>query len=311
MLDLGLARFTDEDRASLTVAYDENVLGTADYLAPEQALDSHGVDARADIYGLGCSLYYLLTGHPPFPEGTLPQRLMMHQKQQPPSIRKDRADAPQDLVAICLRMMAKKPEERFQTAQKVAEALANWLTAHGHAVDSGIGSGSSSGRLVAAASGQAKAARRAGSPPPRQGAKRARSSRRDSGEVKRPQGMPPLPGRSESARDTASGLNGPTVKGPGPAPARGFAGQHSDSNVSGKKELKVARPLEESSTSGFAIQAEPSPALARLRARNPLSREEIEAYRKRRKGTPIWLWATIGAGALVVIILLIILALGS
>lgn len=127
--------------------------------------------------------------------------------------------------------------------------------------------------------------------------------------MKRPQGMPPLPGRSESARDTASGLNGPTVK--GPAPARGFAGQHSDSEISGKKELKVARPLEESSTPGFGIQAEQSPALARLRARNPLSREEIEAYRKRRKGTPIWLWATIGAGALVVIILLIILALGS
>ena len=67
VLDLGLARFTDESKASLTVAFDENVLGTADYLAPEQALNSHGVDARADIYGLGCSMYFLLTGHPPFP----------------------------------------------------------------------------------------------------------------------------------------------------------------------------------------------------------------------------------------------------
>ncbi len=94
VLDLGLARFTDEDRASLTVQYDENVLGTADYLAPEQAIDSHGVDARADIYSLGCSLYYLLTGHPPFPDGTLPQRLMAHQKQPPPSIRLDRPRCP-------------------------------------------------------------------------------------------------------------------------------------------------------------------------------------------------------------------------
>ena len=62
------------------------MLGTADYLAPEQAIDSHGVDARADIYSLGCSFYFLLTGHPPFPDGTLPQRLMAHQKQPPPSI---------------------------------------------------------------------------------------------------------------------------------------------------------------------------------------------------------------------------------
>ena len=94
ILDLGLARFIDEQKASLTVAFDENVLGTADYLAPEQALDSHRVDARANIYGLGCSLYFLLTGHPPFVGGTLAQRLMMHQKQPPPSILLDRPDAP-------------------------------------------------------------------------------------------------------------------------------------------------------------------------------------------------------------------------
>ncbi len=80
LLDLGLARFTEDQLASLTVAYDENVLGTADYLAPEQAINSHGVDGRADIYSLGCAFYYLLTGQPPFPEGTLPQRLAMHQK---------------------------------------------------------------------------------------------------------------------------------------------------------------------------------------------------------------------------------------
>ncbi|MFZ5828815.1 MAG: protein kinase domain-containing protein [Planctomycetota bacterium] len=141
ILDLGLARFTADQQASLTVAYDENVLGTADYLAPEQAIDSHGVDARADIYSLGCSLYYLLTGHPPFAEGTLPQRLMMHQKQPPPSIHLDRPDAPQDLVDICLKMMAKKPAVRYQTARDVAHALGDWLEARGHAVppDSSIG----------------------------------------------------------------------------------------------------------------------------------------------------------------------------
>jgi serine/threonine-protein kinase len=134
LLDLGLARFTGEDQASLTVAYDENVLGTADYLAPEQAIDSHGVDARADIYSLGCSFYFLLTGHPPYPDGTLPQRLMMHHGAPPPDVRDERADAPEDLVEILKRMMAKKPAGRYQSAREVAEALAAWLKAHGHDV---------------------------------------------------------------------------------------------------------------------------------------------------------------------------------
>ena len=118
------------------------MLGTADYLAPEQALDSHGVDGRADIYSLGCSLYFLLTGHPPFPDGTLPQRLMMHQKQPPPSIFKDRPDAPQDLVDICLKMMAKKPDQRYQTMGEVSQALADWLAAKGKKPDSPSGGGS-------------------------------------------------------------------------------------------------------------------------------------------------------------------------
>ena len=76
---MGLARFDADDDMSLTIAHSENVLGTADYLAPEQALDSHLVDARADIYSLGCTLYYLLTGHPPFHKGVLAQRIAKHQ----------------------------------------------------------------------------------------------------------------------------------------------------------------------------------------------------------------------------------------
>ncbi len=166
VLDLGLARFTEEGQTSLTVRFDENVLGTADYLAPEQALDSHGADARADIYGLGCSLYYLLTGHPPFPGGTLPQRLVMHQRQPPPSIFLDRPDAPQELVDICAKMMAKKPDQRYQSADEVAKALAQWLVAQGQTVESDGGGGSSIGRLVRAAASQQVA--RAGEVPPAQ-----------------------------------------------------------------------------------------------------------------------------------------------
>ncbi|HEV3021395.1 MAG TPA: serine/threonine-protein kinase, partial [Pirellulales bacterium] len=79
LLDLGLARFEADDEASLTRQFDEKVLGTVDYLAPEQAFDSHLVDTRADIYSLGCTLYFALSGHPPFPTGTLAQRMLWHQ----------------------------------------------------------------------------------------------------------------------------------------------------------------------------------------------------------------------------------------
>ncbi|HEY1602532.1 MAG TPA: serine/threonine-protein kinase [Pirellulales bacterium] len=131
ILDMGLAQFSDDDQASLTIAHDEKVLGTVDYLAPEQAIDSHTVDARADIYGLGCTLYFALVGHPPFPDGTCTQRLMMHQTQQPESIRKQRPEVPEDLVAIFNRMTAKKREHRYQSADDVVEALSRWLGVHG------------------------------------------------------------------------------------------------------------------------------------------------------------------------------------
>jgi serine/threonine protein kinase len=144
---MGLARLVD-DEASLTLDNNENVLGTADYLAPEQALNSHKADKRADIYSLGCTFYYLLTGHPPFPDGTISERLLKHQVEQAPSIFKDRPDAPSVLVNICNRMMAKRPEDRYQTAGEVAERLAEWLADRGLEVgDSGKRSSAGSGGI--------------------------------------------------------------------------------------------------------------------------------------------------------------------
>ncbi|QDS86685.1 Serine/threonine-protein kinase PrkC [Rosistilla ulvae] len=151
LLDMGLALLESEDDHSLTVANNENVLGTADYLAPEQALDSHKVDHRVDIYGLGCTFYFLLTGRPPFNDGTLAQRIIKHQTEMPEEIRKTRPDCPGELDGICTKMIQKEAKYRYKDAAAVAEVLEAWLTrtkqlsaarAGGGGFDSGIGSGS-------------------------------------------------------------------------------------------------------------------------------------------------------------------------
>ena len=131
LLDMGLAKLTEDDQASLTMANEENVLGTADYLAPEQALNSHEADSRSDIYSLGCTLYFLLTGSPPFPEGSISERLLKHQTARPESIFKVRPDAPPSLVEFCESMMSKKPIDRPQTAGDVAAMLKEWLADRG------------------------------------------------------------------------------------------------------------------------------------------------------------------------------------
>jgi serine/threonine protein kinase len=126
VLDLGLARFFFDDEDLLTKHYDENVLGTADYLAPEQALDSHTVDIRGDIYSLGGTFYFCLTGQTPFGEGTVAQKLIWHQSRQPKPIRSFRSDVPKEMIAIINKMMAKDPEQRYQTPIEVAQALDPW-----------------------------------------------------------------------------------------------------------------------------------------------------------------------------------------
>ena len=127
ILDLGLALPPDEDdKTSLTQRHRERVLGTADYLAPEQSRNSHLADRRSDIYSLGCTLYYLLVGRPPFHVGKAAERIRAHREQAPPNPLELRPDLPPEIVEICLRMMEKHPEARPQTAGEVAKALATW-----------------------------------------------------------------------------------------------------------------------------------------------------------------------------------------
>ena len=127
ILDLGLALVSQDESESLTVLHNEKVMGTADYLSPEQAVNSHDVDSRADIYSLGCTLYYLLVGHPPFPKGSLAQRIAMHQSKEPVDIREGRPDCPDSLAHVCQKMMKKNPEQRYQNCAEVKAALLGLL----------------------------------------------------------------------------------------------------------------------------------------------------------------------------------------
>jgi formylglycine-generating enzyme required for sulfatase activity len=99
-------------------------MGTVDYIAPEQARNSHDVDIRADIYSLGCTLYYLLAGRPPFQGGTMTEKLLQHQLDEPSPIEQFRPDVSPALAALLRKLMAKKPADRWQTPQEVAAALA-------------------------------------------------------------------------------------------------------------------------------------------------------------------------------------------
>ena len=127
ILDMGLARLFADDSDDLTKKYEKNaVLGTADYLAPEQATHSSDVDIRADIYSLGATFYFLLTGKPPFEDGTVTQKLIWHQSRPPQPIREHRSDVPRELEAIINKMMAKKPVHRYQEPAALITALEPW-----------------------------------------------------------------------------------------------------------------------------------------------------------------------------------------
>lgn len=127
LLDMGLARFFFEPGKGITEQIDNNaVIGTADYLAPEQAVNSHDVDIRADIYSLGATFYYLLTGHVPFEQGTTAEKLLAHQMKEPIPATQWRPEIPAALDAIIKKMMAKKTVHRYQTPIAIVDALAPW-----------------------------------------------------------------------------------------------------------------------------------------------------------------------------------------
>jgi serine/threonine protein kinase len=127
VLDMGLARFFDTRTDNLTERFDSHaVIGTADFISPEQALNSHEVDSRADIYSLGCTFYYLLSGRAPFHDANITQKLLMHQVREPVPIEETVPGIDPDLADVVRKMMAKRPEDRYQTPGDVVAALVPW-----------------------------------------------------------------------------------------------------------------------------------------------------------------------------------------
>ncbi len=129
LLDLGLVRSEADADSRLTAEYGAAILGTADYVAPEQAVDSSAVDGRADLYSLAATLYYLLAGRPLFPEGGAAQKLMWQQWKEPEPLTALRADLPPGLWEVIRKGVAKRKEDRHQTAEGFAAALAPFAPA--------------------------------------------------------------------------------------------------------------------------------------------------------------------------------------
>jgi eukaryotic-like serine/threonine-protein kinase len=125
VLDFGLARLAaDEDTSSTTEGM---ILGTPDYIAPEQAANARSADIRSDIYSLGGTLYFALTGQPPFPKGSFVEKLTLHATREPEAIRSLRPDVPAELAEVLARMMAKDPSRRYQTPSEAAKDLAPFV----------------------------------------------------------------------------------------------------------------------------------------------------------------------------------------
>jgi phosphate ABC transporter phosphate-binding protein len=130
ILDLGLARFLRDTKRNdnLTGRYqDDAIVGTIDFMSPEQSMNNPSIDVRSDIYSLGATFYYLLTGRAPFENETqVAHKLVAHQMRDPAPVESLRPDVPHVMSTVLKKMMAKKPEDRYQTPAEVAAALAPW-----------------------------------------------------------------------------------------------------------------------------------------------------------------------------------------
>ncbi|HMC89602.1 MAG TPA: protein kinase, partial [Gemmataceae bacterium] len=129
VLDFGLAKVLREEKEERELTGTGQALGTPDYMAPEQILDAASADIRADIYSLGCTLYYLLTGEPPFKRKSMYEVFQAHQSMEAKLLNLMRPEVPQELAAVVRKMMAKEPAKRYQSPVEVVQALAPFVKA--------------------------------------------------------------------------------------------------------------------------------------------------------------------------------------
>ena len=123
ILDFGLARVVRESSTGTSLTAADAFMGTPEYVAPEQAADARQADIRADLYSLGCTLYFLLAGRPPFREATAMKVVLAHVQNVPTPLTELRSDIPAELWAIVQKLLAKDPTQRFQTPSELVQAL--------------------------------------------------------------------------------------------------------------------------------------------------------------------------------------------
>jgi len=123
LIDMGLARLQEVDAAAADLTASGVTLGTFDYISPEQARDPRNTDVRSDIYSLGCTFFFMLTGRPPFLGGTMLQKLLQHQADQPPDLRQFRPELPEDANRILQKMLAKDPRHRYASPLELVSDL--------------------------------------------------------------------------------------------------------------------------------------------------------------------------------------------
>jgi len=123
LVDMGLARFHQVDSGQEDLTATGVTLGTFDYISPEQARDPRSADVRSDLYSLGCTFYFMLTGRPPFPDGTVLQKLLSHSGDTPPDPRQFCPHLPEEIAAIISKMLSKHPEDRYQDPSEIIGEL--------------------------------------------------------------------------------------------------------------------------------------------------------------------------------------------